>query len=380
MANKRNIFIVTGEASGDLHAAKLVKDVHKLDPSITFSGMGGINMQKAGVNIIIDFTNLAAMGLFDVLRHLTKFYSARKIIYKTLTNDPPDLLILIDFSGFNLRLVKKAKQAGIKILYYITPQVWASRQRRVKTMRKYIDQLAVIFPFEVNFYKQFDMPVTFVGHPLANTVHATMDKDFAKQKFALNSEYKTIGLFPGSRKGEIKRLLPVMLESAELLKETFPNMQFILALASSLTKQDLDPYLKKSNLDIKIVENQNYDAMQVCDAIIATSGTVTLEIALMNIPMVIIYKISPPYFPIKLIINVPFIGLCNIIAGKEIVKEFLQQHANPKNVSAEITHILADANYRNNMITELKKIKPQLSLKETANLAQLILKMLHKLQ
>jgi lipid-A-disaccharide synthase len=376
MADKRNIFIVTGEASGDLHAAKLVNDVHKLDPSITFSGMGGINMQMAGVNMIIAFTDLAAMGLFDVLRHLAKFYSARKIIYKTLINDPPDLLILIDYSGFNLRLVKKAKQAGIRILYYITPQVWASRQRRVKTIRKYVDQLAVIFPFEVDFYKQFDIPVAFVGHPLTDTVYATMDREFAKQEFALYPEYKTIGLFPGSRKGEIKRLLPVMLKSAELLKETFPNIQFVLALASSLTKHDLAPYLKKSNLDIKIIKNQNHDAMQVCDAIIATSGTVTLEIALMNIPMVIIYKISPPFFPIKAIINVPFIGLCNIIAGKEIVKEFLQQHANPKNISTEITHILADENYRNNMLAELKKIKPQLSLKETTNLAQLIINML----
>ncbi len=376
MANKRNIFIVTGEASGDLHAAKLVKDVHKLDPNINFSGMGGINMRNAGVNIIIDFTDLAVMGLFDVLRHLTKFYSAKKIIHKTLLNNPPDLLILIDYSGFNLRLVKKAKQAGIKILYYITPQVWASRQRRIKIIRKYVDQLAVIFPFEVDFYKQFDIPVAFVGHPLANTVQATMDMAFAKQEFTLNSEYKTIGLFPGSRKEEIKRLLPVMLKSAKLLKKAFPNIQFVLALASSLTQNDLAPYLKKSNLDIKIIANQNYDAMQVCDAIIATSGTVTLEIALMNIPMVIIYKISPPYFPIKLIINVPFIGLCNIIAGKEIVKEFLQQHANAKNISAEITHILNDEIYRNTMIAELKKIKPQLTLKETENLAHLIIKML----
>jgi len=376
MANKRNIFIVTGEASGDLHAAKLVKDVHKLDPNINFSGMGGINMRNAGVNIIIDFTDLAVMGLFDVLRHLTKFYSAKKIIHKTLLNNPPDLLILIDYSGFNLRLVKKAKQAGIKILYYITPQVWASRQRRIKIIRKYVDQLAVIFPFEVDFYKQFDIPVAFVGHPLANTVQATMDMAFAKQEFTLNSEYKTIGLFPGSRKEEIKRLLPVMLKSAKLLKKAFPNIQFVLALASSLTQNDLAPYLKKSNLDIKIIANQNYDAMQVCDAIIATSGTVTLEIALMNIPMVIIYKISPPYFPIKLIINVPFIGLCNIIAGKEIVKEFLQQHANPKNISTEITHILNDEIYRNTMIAELKKVKQQLTLKETESLAQLILKIL----
>lgn len=376
MKNKQHIFIVTGEASGDLHAAKLVKDVHKLNPNIKFSGMGGINMRNAGVNIIVDFTDLAVMGLFDVLRHLAKFYSARKIIYKVLLNNPPDLLILIDYSGFNLRLVKKAKQAGIKILYYITPQIWASRQRRVKIIRKYVDQLAVIFPFEVDFYKQFDIPVTFVGHPLANTVQATMDMAFAKQKFALNSAYKTIGLFPGSRKGEIKRLLPVMLKSAQLLKETFPNIQFVLALASSLTKHDLAPYLKKSNLDIKIITNQNYDAMQVCDAIIATSGTVTLEIALMNIPMLIIYKISPPYFPIKLIINVPFIGLCNIIAGQEVVKEFLQQHANPKNISAEITHILNDEIYRNAMIAELKKIKPQLTSKETENLVHLIIKML----
>ncbi|KPJ67299.1 MAG: lipid-A-disaccharide synthase [Coxiella sp. DG_40] len=376
MSNKLKILIVTGEASGDLHAAKLVKDVCKLNPNIDFWGMGGINMREAGVNIIVDTTDLAVMGLFDVLTHLPKIYEAKKIICNTIANNPPNLLILIDYSGFNLRLAKIAKQKGIKILYYISPQLWASRQGRIKKIRKYIDKMAVIFPFEIDFYKQFNIPVCFVGHPLSDIVHASMSIDKAKQAFTLNPRYKTIGLFPGSRKGEIKRLLPVMLKSAQLLKQQFPDTQFVLALASSLTKDDLNPYLKKFDLEIKIVANHNYDVMQVCDAIIAASGTVTLEIALMEIPMLIIYKISPPYFPIKLIIKIPYIGLCNIIAGKQIVKELLQQHANPKNISNEITHILTDNNYRNTMITELKKIKEKLTTKKTENLAQLVVNML----
>jgi lipid-A-disaccharide synthase len=376
VGNKHQILIVTGEASGDLHAAKLVRDVRKLNPDIDFWGMGGINMRQAGVNIIADTAGLAVMGFFDVLIHLPKIYSAKKIICNTIANSPPNLLILIDYSGFNLRLAKIAKQKGIKILYYIIPQLWASRQRRIKIIRKYVDKVAVIFPFEIDFYKRFDIPVCFVGHPLLDIVHPSMSIGEAKQKFALNPQYKTIGLFPGSRKGEIKRLLPVMLKSAQLLKQQFPNIQFILALASSLTEDDLNPYLKKFDLEIKIIANHNYDIMQVCDAIIAASGTVTLEIALMKIPMLIIYKISPPYFPIKLIIKIPYIGLCNIIAGKQIVKEFLQQHANPKKISAEITRILTDNNYRNTMITELKKIKGKLTTEKTENLAQLVVNML----
>jgi len=373
--NKPQILIITGEVSGDLHAAKLVRDVHKLYPNIEFSGMGGENMRQAGVNTIVDTTDLAVMGLFDVLTHLPKIYSAKKIICNTIANNPPNLLILIDYSGFNLRLAKIAKQNGIKILYYISPQLWASRQRRIKKIRKYVDKVAVIFPFEVDFYKRFNIPVCFVGHPLFDIAHASMSIDEAKQEFVLDPQYKTIGLFPGSRKGEIKRLLPVMLKSAQLLKQQFPNTQFILALACSLTKDDLNPYLKKFDLEIKIVANQNYDVMRVCDAIIAVSGTVTLEIALMEIPMLIIYKISPPYFPIKLIIKIPYIGLCNIIAGKQIVKELLQQHANPKTISTEITRILTDDNYRNTMITELKKIKEKLTTEKTENLAQLVVNM-----
>lgn len=376
MDNKYQILIVTGEASGDLHAAKLVKDVRKLNLNINFLGMGGVNMRQAGVNIIVDTTDLAVMGLFDVLTHLPKIFSAKKIICNTIANNPPNLIILIDYSGFNLRLAKIAKQKGIKILYYISPQLWASRQWRIKKIRKYVDKTAVIFPFEIDLYKQFNVPVSFVGHPLSGIVQASMPIDEAKQVFALNSQYKTIGLFPGSRKGEIKRLLPIMLKSAQILKQQFPGTQFILALASSFTRDDLNPYLQKSDLEIKVIANQNYDIMQVCDAIVAASGTVTLEIALMEIPMLIIYKISPPYFPIKSIIKIPYIGLCNIIAGKQIVKELLQQHANPKNISFEITRILTDDNYRNTMINELKKIKEKLISEKTENLTQLVVNML----
>jgi lipid-A-disaccharide synthase len=371
----KKIFIVTGEASGDLHAANLVKAVQKLNPNIEFSGMGGANMRQAGVNIIIDNKDLAVIGPFEVLMNLPKIYRARKTICQTLRANPPDLLILIDYSGFNLRLAKIAKKMGIKILYYISPQFWASRSWRIKIIRKYVDKVAVIFPFEVEFYKKFNIPVAFVGHPLVNKVHPTMSAIEAKQKFNLNPQYKTIGLFPGSRKGEIKRLLPIILKSALLIKSRFPSTQFILPLASSLTKNDLTPHLK-TNLGIKIIEQQHYDAMNICDGIITKSGTSTLEIALIGIPMVIIYKIWPPYFPIKAILKIPYIGMCNIVAGKEIVKELLQQNANPTNISTEITHILTDNKYRDDMINELHKIKNKLiRTNNYSPLPQLVLNM-----
>ncbi|MCK4609232.1 MAG: lipid-A-disaccharide synthase, partial [Gammaproteobacteria bacterium] len=316
------------------------------------------------------------IGLFDVLLNLAKIYRARKTICTAIRQNPPDLLILIDYSGFNLRLVKMAKQAGLKVLYYISPQLWASRTRRVNVIRKYVDRVAVIFPFEVDFYKKLHVPATFVGHPLVTTVHPSMPHTQAIEHFGLKPDYKTIGIFPGSRKGEIKRLLPVMLKAAELAANRFPHSQFILPLASSLAAADLQPYLQKSRLNIQLITEQNYDAINICDAIIAKSGTTTLEIALLSVPLVIVYKIWPPYFPIKSIIKIPYIGLCNIVAGKEIAKELLQQQASPYNISQEIVRILTEPSYRNQMLTELGKVKSKLVTAETTDIAELVINML----
>jgi lipid-A-disaccharide synthase len=410
----KNILIIAGEASGDIHATKLVNDVHRLNPNINFFGIGGTNMRQAGVNVLIDLARLAVMGL-DVFTRLPEIFFARKMIRSILINTPPNLVILVDYPGFNLHIAKLAKKAGVKVLYYISPKIWASRQYRVKIMRDYVDKIAVIFPFEIDFYKQFNLPVNFVGNPLVTNAIPRLPRQKAYEKFGLNPKNKIIGLFPGSRQSELKRLLPIMLKAAKLLQNTFTDAQFVLPLASSLSENDLDPYLENyRQLNLKIIktfthtnlpssrdlitsslssdiradssiksrDNEGipniYDLINVCDAIIAASGTVTLEIAIINTPLVIIYKVFPPYFPIKKIIQVKHIGLCNIIAGKEIVKELLQQHTNPKEIYTEINRILSDDIYRYKMQHELQQIKHLLLHEKTEDLAELVLGMLSK--
>lgn len=375
----KNILIIAGEASGDLHAANLVADVKRLDPSINFFGIGGSRMRQAKVNILVDATRLAVMGL-DVFTRLPEIFSALKVVRSILSKSPPDLVILVDYPGFNLHVAKLAKKAGVKVLYYISPKLWASRQYRIQIMRNCVDKIAVIFPFEVGFYQKFNIPATFVGNPLTKTAIPSISKQQSYMQFGLDPKNKTIGLFPGSRKGEIKRLLPIMLKTAELLQNNFPDIQFVLPLASSLSTDDLLPYLKNRPINLKIIKNDAniYNVINICDSIIAASGTVTLEIALVGVPLVIIYKVFPPYFPIKKIINIAHIGLCNIVAGKEIVRELLQQHANHREIYIETARILNDDAYRHKMRHELQQVKHDLGGEKTEDLARLVLEMMEK--
>jgi lipid-A-disaccharide synthase len=377
LASKR-IMIVAGEASGDLHGANLVKEALKADPSLSFFGIGGSGMRAAGVTTLVDASEIAVVGLVEVISHFPVIYRAFTTLRKILENDPPELLILIDYPDFNLRLAKIAKKARVRVLYYISPQVWAWRVGRVKKIGRVIDRMAVVFPFEAPFYEKEGIPVTFVGHPLVDTVHPAMSRSEAQEAFGLDSGRKTIGLFPGSRRQEIKNLLPVILESAAVLLRRFPDVQFILPLASSLKRADIDPFLESSGLDIIVVEGSGYDVMQVCDAIISVSGTVTLEIAMIGVPMVIIYKVSPLTYMIgRHLIRVDHIGICNIVAGERVVKELIQQDAVPDKIAAEITRILTDTEYAQSIKKRLGLIKTKLGSGGcSARVAEIAVKML----
>jgi lipid-A-disaccharide synthase len=353
--------IVAGEASGDLHGSRLVQEALRLDPELKFFGIGGSQMRDAGVDTLVDSREMAVVGLVEVLAHFDVIYRAFTTLRKIIRTEPPDLLILIDYPDFNLRLAKVAKRAGVKVLYYISPQVWAWRVGRVKKIARLVDRMAVVFPFEVPFYEQEGVPVTFVGHPLVDTVRPTMERPVAQASFGLNPERTTVGLFPGSRRSEIKELLPTILASAKLLKERFADLQFILPLASSLEQTDIAPYLDSCGLDIRVVSGQGYDVMQVCDAIITVSGTVTLEIALMGVPMVIIYRVSPLTYQIgKRLIKVDHIGICNIVAGERVVQELVQHEAEPERIAAEIGRILTDKEYATVMIMKLRGVREKL--------------------
>ncbi|MCK9532922.1 MAG: lipid-A-disaccharide synthase [Gammaproteobacteria bacterium] len=339
----KNIMIIAGEASGDARAAGLVRAVKRQDPSVRFFGIGGDHLRAEGVETMVDSRVMAVVGLFEVLAHFRTIYGALQLMRRKLREERPDLLILVDYPDFNLRLAKTAKALGIKVLYYISPQVWAWRQKRVYTIKGRIDHMAVVFPFEVPFYEKAGVPVTFVGHPLVEEVPHGLERETACRQLGLDPARKVLGLFPGSRRSEITRLLPVLLDAAAKLHRDHPDLQFVLPRASTLSEADFAPYFAGRDLPVTQVEGRAYEVMAACDAIVSASGTATLEIALMQVPLVVIYRIAPlSYRIMRRLVRVDHIGLCNIVAGERIAPELIQDAATPDNVAAEAEALLFD--------------------------------------
>jgi len=371
--------ISAGEASGDMHAAHIIKALRKRDSELEFYGMGGAQLRDAGADLLVDCTDIAVMGIVEVLLKYRQIMKALNILRESLRQNPPDLLVLVDYQEFNFKLAQSAKELGIKVLFYISPQVWAWRQHRVHKIGKIIDMMAVILPFEEKFYKDANVPVRFVGNPLIDKTKASKDKASCFIDYNLTPNKSVIGLFPGSRKSEIQRILPIQLKAADCLLKSKPALQFILPVASTLEPELFDSYLKHyKHLNIKLVKDLPYNVMQCCDAIISASGTATLEIALMGIPNCITYKIANlSYFILKPLVKIEHIGLVNIVAEKEIVKEFLQFDARPQSIAEEINLILDDEQYRQKMLSELNAVREKLGKTGgTENMAELILEML----
>jgi lipid-A-disaccharide synthase len=339
----KQVLIVAGEASGDHHAARLVEELHQIDPSVHFAGIGGERMKKAGVEILVDSADMAVVGLVEVLANYRFLKGVLDQMRDELRQRRPDMLILVDYPDFNLRLAKTAKELGIKVLYYISPQIWAWRQKRVFKIKKLVDMMAVVFPFEVPFYEQAGVPVRFVGHPLVDEVRSKLSHEQAEQEFGLDSSRPVLGLFPGSRRSEIKRLLPILLESAALVHKQRPDVQFILPRASTLSEEFLTPYLSETDLDIHVIPGRSYDVTRACDAIVSASGTATLEIALMQVPLVVIYKIaSLSYRIVSRMLKIDHVALCNIVAGERVVPELIQHDATPQRISHAALELLTN--------------------------------------
>ena len=277
---------------------------------------------------------------------------------------------------FNLKLAQFSKKQGIKVLFYVSPQVWAWRPKRVITYGKAIDMMAVIFPFETAYYEAENIPVRYVGHPSVDKVHPLRSKQAAIKSFQLDSKAPIIGLLPGSRANEIKRMLPVMLDAVKKIQAEYPKAQFLLPQADSISDALLFPYL--INTPIQVIKDQPYDVIQCCDGVMTTSGTATLETALLNIPMVIVYKLSGLTYSLgRLLVNIDVIGLPNIIAGKKIVQELIQHQATGEKIAAEMCHILSDKNYAEIIRAELVKVKEKLGEGGgSENMAKLALEML----
>jgi len=375
VTTQRRIMIVAGEASGDIYGADLARAALRLDPGLRFFGIGGARMREAGVETLVDSADMAVVGLVEVLKHFDVISGAFLKLKRILSDDPPDLLILIDYPGFNLRLAKAARTAGVKVLYYISPQIWAWRQGRVRKIARLVDHMAVILPFEAPFYERAGVPVSFVGHPMIDLVKVAGGRDEAAASFGLDPGRRIVGLFPGSRRNEIERLLPAIIEAAVLLKRRFPDIQFLLPLASTLRHEDIAPHLAAAGLEATISRERIHDLIRACDAVISVSGTVTLEIALVGTPMVIIYKLSPLTYQLaKRLVKVDNIGLCNIVAGETVVRELIQAEANPAMIADEIGLILTDAGYAGAIREKLAAIRERLGGGgASANVARLIL-------
>lgn len=379
MSNSKKVFIVAGEASGDLHAANLCRELLGMDDNIQIQAMGGNKLREAGADVLFDASKMAVVGIVEVLFKYRMIKGVLNQIEAHIKQSPPDLLILVDYQEFNQKLAAYAKSIGIKVLFYIGPQVWAWRPKRVYKMARIVDQMAVIFPFEVDLYKKANVPVKFTGHPLVDEINPDKSAKNARDTLTL-ADQTTVGLFPGSRMSEIERLLPIMIDAARLLRKKHPQLQLVLPLASSIQREDLIAYGKNLvELNIHLIENNTHDVIQACDSIIVASGTTTLEIGLMGTPMVITHKLAwLSYFILSRLVKISHIGLVNIVPGKEIVKEFIQQDATAENLANETLRILEDEKYNNEMRDELIKLRALLGTgggsKNVAKLAHSMLK------
>ncbi|MDY0262062.1 lipid-A-disaccharide synthase [Syntrophotalea acetylenica] len=353
------VMIVTGEASGDLHGAHLIEAAGHLDPGLQFFGVGGPCMARAGCEILLPGEELAVMGLVEVLGHLPTLWRAFRRLKKILHGPQrPDVLVLIDFAEFNLLLAAQAKKAGVPVVYYVSPQVWAWRRGRVRRIAAVVDRLAAIFPFEPELYKGLDIDVEYVGHPLLDAFEISSERCSYLRALGLDPDRPVIGLFPGSRKNELKYIATTILQSAVFLRRSFPDAQFLLPVASSFRRQDMQDLVAPFGLPVTLTDGSIYDTIKACDAIITVSGTVTLQIALVGTPMAIVYKMAPLSYAIgKRLIRVPFIGLANIVAGRGVVKEFIQQQATPDQIAREIEAILTNPDYNDAMRAGLAAIQ-----------------------
>ena len=375
-----HIMILAGEASGDAHAAEFVGQLKLAQPDIRLSGMGSQAMAKAGVDIFFDSSIIAVVGLIEVLHHWGDIKKAMKIVKQRLDETRPDLLILVDYPEFNLKMARHARQLGIRVLFYISPQVWAWRPKRIHKIGSLIDHMAVIFEFEKQYYEKAGIPVSFVGHPLVNKVKIEGGQEQARARLGVSLDAKVVGLLPGSRRSEVKRLLPVLLATARRLQTHNPTINFLLPVAPGLDFEDISRQVVNTGLNIVVTGEDLYDVISSCDAIATCSGTVTLEIALLNIPMCIIYKISRlSYLIMRRLVTIPYIGLANIVADKAVVREFLQADVNPETLSTELLELTENQQYREQIKTGLAQVRTNLGAGDGAkNMAQLVLSLLLK--
>ncbi len=372
------IMISAGEASGDLHAGAICRAILKIEPDAEVYGMGGDNLRQAGGEVVFDIKDHSVMGFVEVLRKLPDILRLRTAFLRLMEDRRPDVLLTIDYPGFNMRLAKLAKKRHIPVVSFIPPSAWAWRPGRAAGVVKVVDKIASIFPFEYRLYKKYGADIEFVGHPLVDTVHPSLPRREAEKLAGKRPGHPLVLLLPGSRPMEIQRLLPVMLGAAKILHARRPDLDFAMLRASTIPETELHQAIAETGLDIRITDRCNYDVMSVADFAIATSGTVTLEAALCNLPCVILYKASPVSFWIaKHVVEIPNIGLPNIVAGRLIEPELLQDACTPETVARVSLELMEPARYAQ-LKRDLAETRERLGEPGALHrVAELVLRMAH---
>lgn len=358
------VFIIACEASGDLHGSHLAMEMLSRKPSIELRGVGGPLMERAGVKIIEDMTKISALGLGDVLR---QYFRYREIFYRALReieSFKPDAIVMIDSPAFNLRLAKKIKKR-FPVFYYISPQLWAWGGSRIHDVRKNVSKMLVILPFEKDMYEKAGIPVEFVGHPLLDHAHASAPREALRKRFEIRENQIAIGILPGSRKKEIERILPAMMQTISILRKKLPDAAFFLVQASNVPKETFRGILDQfPDVPLRKLENQDglfKDAVTAMDFALVTSGTATLETGLLGTPFFLLYKASATTYLLgKMLVRVPFLGLVNLLAGKRVVPEFIQESMDPEVMAKEALALIENQSAREEMKREFALVRKKL--------------------
>jgi len=350
-----------GEASGDLHGSYLVRALMAHAPNTHVTCMGGPLLEAAGAAVLVDHRQLSVVGLSEVAGHLKVLYRAWRTITSHLRKNPPDVVVLIDFPDFNFLLARAARRLGIRVFYYISPQIWAWRSGRVRTIKRLVDRMAVILPFEKEFYARYNMKVHCVGHPLLDVLATPPSIEQARARYRTPDITTLIGLLPGSRQSELRSLLPIFLDTAEILQKQLPKVSFVIPVAPSLHPSSFETALLDRDLPVRLVTGDTYGVVRACDLLLTVSGTATLEAAILGTPMIIINRVSDlSYYLGRHLIRVNYIGLPNLVAGRQIVSEFVQNDARPELVAAEALNLLEHPERLEQQRQDLARVRNEL--------------------
>ncbi|WP_421681977.1 lipid-A-disaccharide synthase [Stutzerimonas urumqiensis] len=351
------IALVAGEASGDILGAGLMRSIAAVRPDVEFIGVGGARMEAAGLTSLFPMERLSVMGLVEVIGRLPELLSRRRRLAATLIEAQPDVFIGIDAPDFNLGLERTLRQAGLRTVHYVSPSVWAWRQKRVLKMRAACDLVLTLFPFEARFYESHGVPVRFVGHPLADDVPLTIDRAEARDQLGLPTDEPVVALMPGSREGEVARLGTLFLETAERLRALRPGVRFVLPCANPQRREQIEAMLAHRELPLMLLDGRSHDALAACDAVLIASGTATLEALLFKRPMVVAYRVAPlTYRILRRLVRSPFVSLPNLLAGTPLVPELLQEAAQPDEMASLLAGLLHGGEVQTERFDEIHRM------------------------